>query len=478
MRVTELTQDTLTYSNQNNWVLPQSFFLKYRNFFLLVSIFSILAFSIYVQSIATFVCYILFACIGLLLSFPQGRFGLKIFTIVYSISSVCAILFYFLFQFQYGSPYQGGGSDSLAYETFAAEIKNVVHSYDSEAIGQTINEIYHNSKGYIYLISLLMRLSDLLDGYHPMIARLFNASLLGGSAVIVYSLAIKILLSSRQAFNSAMVTGLFPIMIFVGVQSLRDIPIVFLMLLSVLISTSLIKSKGFFRSFFLMLLFIPLVLVVMEFRLTNTINIGIVLFVGISVKFFSIRKISNMQIAFAVICLFGVYNFLLRYDLPLFIDLIGRLDSSQSALSEGLDRAGEGGLSLILFNLPVPFNYFGSLFYSFITPLPIIYPDNIDWNFLSVGTIYQFVFIPFIFIGLKNTWRTGLMLPLLAMFLICFGGYVFGSFTFRHITYIVPFAAIYGVIGYNKYQSQRWVIWPSMFGVLVFLIFSYYLIKL
>jgi len=478
MKTVNLINDLPYYLSQSNGELPESFFLRYRSLFVFFSFFSLVAFSIYAQSIAVFACYTLFAFIGLIFSIFQGRTAVKVFEIVYSISSVFAILFYFIFQFQYGVPYQSGGSDSLAYETFAAEIKGVVHSYDSEAIGHTINEVYHNSKGYIYLISLLMRLSDFFGGYHPIIARLFNATLLGGCSIITYSIAKKILLSPKQAFNSAIVTGLFPIMIFVGVQSLRDIPIAFMMLLSVLFSISLIKSKAFLSSFFLMVLFIPLILIIIEFRLTNAINIGIVLIVALSVKMVSIRKVSNFQILFALACLFGLYNFLLRYDLPLIIDLIGRLDSSQTALSEGLDRAGEGGLSLILFNLPVPLNYFGSLFYSFITPLPIIYLDNIDWNFLSLGTIYQFVFIPFIFVGLKNTWRSGLMLPLLAMFLICFGGYVFGSFTFRHITYIVPFAAIYGVIGYEKYKKQRWVIWPSMLGILVFLIFSYYVIKL
>lgn len=478
MRTIGLMHDNSNCLIQWNEELTDSFFLKFRLVFVLLSLLVMFVFSIYAQSIAVFVFYILFACFGLILAIYQGRIGVKIFVITYSIASIFAVLFYFLFQFQYGVPYQSGGSDSLAYEIHAEAIKYVIHNYDPEAIGRTINEFYHNSKGYIYLISLLMRLSDLLDGYHPMIARLFNAALLGGCSVVTYSIAKKILLTPKQAFNSAIVTGLFPIMIFVGVQSLRDIPIAFIMLVSVHFSISLIKSKSFFRSLFLMLLFIPLVLIIVEFRLTNAINIGIAFFVAISVKMFSIRKVSNLQILFALTCLFGVYNFLLRYDLPLFIDLIGKLDSSQSALSEGLDRAGEGGLSLILFNLPVPLNYFGSLFYSFITPLPIIYPNNIDWNFLSFGTIYQFVFIPFIFIGLKNTWRSGLMLPLLAMFLICFGGYVFGSFTFRHITYIVPFAAIYGVIGYEKYKKQRWVIWPSMLGILIFLIFSYYVIKL
>lgn len=457
---------------------PQSFFINYRSLFLLLSSVMLLVFSIYEGSLAIYPCFILFGCIGCMLSAFRGRNAVKLFTTTYSISCIFAIVFFIIFKVQNGTPYHGGGSDSLAYEIYASEIKNAVFNYDAEAIGEIINAPYHNSKGYIYLVSLLMRLSDLLGGFHTMIPRLFNASLLGGCSVIVYSIAKKISLTSAQALNSALVTGLFPIMIYISVQTFRDIGIVFILLLSVYFSISIINSKSMFKRLILILLFIPLLLIITQFRLANTINLGIVLVIACLVKFFSVKRIFNRQILFAFAGLIIIYLLLLPYDLPLIFDLIARLDSSQSALSEGLDRASEGGLSLIIFNLPVPFNYLGSLFYSFITPLPIIYTADVGWNFLSIGTIYQFIFIPFIFAGLKNTYRSGLMLPLLVMFLLCFGGYVFGSFTYRHITYIVPFAAIYSVIGYEKHKKQRWVIWPVMLGGLFLLILAYYFIKL
>jgi hypothetical protein len=165
-------------------------------------------------------------------------------------------------------------------------------------------------------------------------------------------------------------------------------------------------------------------------------------------------------------------------ELSLFIDLLAKLDSSGTDLAEGVDRAGEGGLSLILFNLPIPLNYVGSLFYSFITPLPIIYTTDIDWNFLSFGTIYQFLFIPFIFAGIKISFRSAIMLPVFFAFLIAFVGYIFGSFTFRHITYIVPFASIYGAIGYERHKKHRKIIWQTLFILLFSLMIIYYIIKI
>jgi hypothetical protein len=223
---------------------------------------------------------------------------------------------------------------------------------------------------------------------------------------------------------------------------------------------------------------VPLALVMMELRMLSVINIGLVLGVALIVKLFSVKRFSNKYIFLTLISAFFIYGLIMTSELSLFINLVAKLDSSGTDLVEGVDRAGEGGLSLILFNMPIPFNYIGSLFYSFITPLPILYTTDIDWNFLSIGTIYQFLFIPFVFVGLKSSYRSGLMLPLFFMFLICFGGYVFGSFTFRHITYIVPFAAIYGAIGYEKHRKQRWLVWPALLLVLFFLLLVYYVIKL
>ncbi len=452
--------------------------LRYRIPSVFISFIFIILFSIINVSISTFFSFLFFGMIGIAFSCFYGRIAIKIFTFIYANAAIASIFFYYIFKIQYGIPYGSGGSDSLGYEQLAALLKGGSWKYDSEEIGILIDLPYHNSKGYIYLINLLIRIADYFGGFHTMMPRLLNCSILGICSVVVYSISNKISLTSKQAINSALVTGLFPMMVYVSIQTFRDIPIAFMLLISVSASISIIKTKSALKRLFYTLLFAPIIFIIMELRLLNTINIALIFVVGWFVFIFSVKKLTNLHVSLFIVAIALVYFSLSFIDLPLVIDLVGKLDSSSTDLSEGGDRASAGGLSLILFNLPTPIKIIASIVYSFITPLPILYTKDIDWNFLSIGTIYQFVFIPFIFVGLKNTWRSRLMLPLLAMFLICYVGYVFGSFTFRHITYIVPFAAIYGVIGYDKYKKQRWVICQSMLGILVLLIFSYYLIKL
>lgn len=468
----------LTYDETQ---LPKSkvdfMLLRYRNPALFTACLFIGSFSIAYLSFSIFVSFVLFGLIGVAFSSFYGRIAIKIFSFIYAVTAIAAVIFYFIFQVQYEIPYGGGGSDSLGYEQLAALIKNSTWRYNSEEIGILIDLPYHNSKGYIYLISLLIRFGDYFGGFHTMIPRLFNCSVLGMSSVIVYSICNKISLTSKQAINSALITGLFPIMIYVSVQSVRDVPIAFMLLIAVSASISIIKTKAALKRFFCTLLFVPLIFIIMEFRLLNTINIVLVLLVGWFVYLFSVKRLSNFHVVLFIIGFAVLYTYLSFIDLPLVINLVSKLDSSSTDLAEGVDRSSEGGLSLILFNLPAPVKFFASIAYSFITPLPIVYTKDVDWNFLSLGTIYQFLFVPFIFLGVKSAFRSRIALPLFIMLLISYIGYVFGTFTFRHITYIVPFAAIYGTIGYEKYKQRRHLIWSLAGGFLFFLLFAYYAIK-
>lgn len=464
------------FINRKN-VFDMSIPSKYGSFFILISTFSILLFSFYAKSISVFSCFIFFGCIGCLFSSFQKRIGIKIFTFVYSISTIFSIILFFLFELQYGSPYQGGGSDGIAYEGFASEIKNLIIYYDAKEIGSIINQPYHNSKGYIYIISILMKISDLFGGFHTMIPRLFNAALLSLCSVLTFNIAKKVTLERRQAINCALVIGLFPIMLYTAVQPYRDIIILFILLLSVLLALNFIESKFNLNKFIIFVCYCFLVIVILEIRQLNVINVVSMFLAALLIKVLHLKRISNLHILFTAIATGLLIAIIYSSNLAIVLEFINTLDSSQSHLSDGVDRAGEGGLSLILFNLPSPFKYFASTLYSFITPLPILYTIGFEWNFLSLGTIYQFLFIPFVLLGVKSTFRSREMLPLLLMFMITYVGYVFGSFTFRHITYIVPFAAIYGSIGYEKYKHLRKFIWFIAGWLLVFLVLTYYSIK-
>ena len=315
---------------------------RYRIPVILTSIVFIIAFSFIHLSLSTFISYILFGVIGLYISAYFGRKAIKLFTLVYAISTISAVSFYYIFLIQYKIPYGGGGSDSLGYENLAALLRNSNLRYNSEEIGLIIDLPYHNSKGYIYLINLFIRFGDFFGGFHTMIPRLFNCNLLGISSVIIYSICKKISLPINQALKSGLVTGLFPIMIYVSVQSLRDTPIVCILIISVSLSISIIKTKGIPKRILYTLLFVPLAFILMEFRLLNIINLFLMLIVGWFVYLFSIKRLSNFYIVSIIAGFVIVYNSLTFIDIPLAINLISKLDSSSLDLAEGVDRSVEG----------------------------------------------------------------------------------------------------------------------------------------
>ena len=452
--------------------------LRYRVPAIFIACVFIIAYSLVNLSFSTFVSFIFFGLIGVGISAIYGRLAIKLFTLIYAVSSIASVIFYVIFLIQYKIPYGGGGSDSLAYEQLAELLGNSNWHYNSEEIGMMIDLPYHNSKGYIYLINLLIRFGDIFSGFDTMIPRLLNCSILGMSSVVVYSICNKISLTTRQSLNSGLITGFFPIMIYVGVQPLRDIPITFMLLIAVSASISIIKTQIALKRLLCTVLFVPLFFIIMEFRLFNAINIGLVLLVSWVVYLFAVKKVSNFHLVLFIAGFAFIYTSLSFIDIPLAINLVSKLDSSSTDLAEGIDRSQDGGFSLILFNLPAPVKFFASIAYSFVTPLPILYTNNfVDWNFLSLGTIYQFLNIPFVLLGIKHAFRSRVMLPLLIMLLISYISYVFGAFTFRHITYIVPFAAIYGTIGFEKYKQRRHFIWSIAGGLLAFLLFTYYAVK-
>jgi hypothetical protein len=466
--------DTIdSYYDNSNILL-----FRYRIPIFFISFISIVLFSIINLSLSTFISYLLFGFIGFNITALIGKDQRYIYTIVYSFATLFAIILFYIFIFHFNTPYGGGGSDSKTYENYAEIVSKNLLYYNSNDIGFIIEEPYHNSKGYIYLLSFLIRFGSLFGGFNTMIARLFNANLLALCSILIYSISKQINLSRNQKINASLITGLFPIMVFVGTQTFRDIPILFLFLISVRLAYSIMYSKSFFKILFNIITIFLIIIIMMEFRFVNILNIIIVLFASIYFKLSKSYIITYKKIILYVTLILFIFSYLLTTEIELFISLSNNLIGSGKALSEGFDRAEEDGLSLILFNLPSPIKYFAIVGYAFITPLPIIYTQSIDWNFLSLGTIFQFLFIPFVILGIKMTFRNLFMLPIFVMFIITFSGYVFGSFTFRHIVYIVPFAAIYGVIGFENYKKYKFIFWFFGSLILIGLMGTYFLIKI
>lgn len=57
-------------------------------------------------------------------------------------------------------------------------------------------------------------------------------------------------------------------------------------------------------------------------------------------------------------------------------------------------------------------------------------------------------------VGLRGALKDYRYLPLVIGFSLVFSSYVFGTFTFRHITQWFPLALIVGFLGYSKHKQR------------------------
>ena len=150
----------------------------------------IVVYSISESSLATLIFFIGYGLNGwLVITVLKLREEEKnIFFLVYGLSSIAAVILFYIYSHRYGVPFISGGSDDMSYENDAFLVSTSVLKYNSTEIGFIVKNIFHNSKGYIYIISLFMRVSSLIDGYDTMIPRLFNNMSLGFISLIVFLL--------------------------------------------------------------------------------------------------------------------------------------------------------------------------------------------------------------------------------------------------------------------------------------------------
>jgi hypothetical protein len=151
------------------------------------------------------------------------------------------------------------------------------------------------------------------------------------------------------------------------------------------------------------------------------------------------------------------------------------MEGYSNVLADGVN-SNDGGLSIWLFNLPQPLQTLARLAYAALTPIPRIYND-MEWTVLGLGAAVQFVFFPFALIGIIWQYRNPKMTPILVGSLIIFYGYVMGTFTFRHISQWFPFAALFGVVGYQVSAKIKTHISRFTTMVLFVLLVCYGLIK-
>lgn len=427
-------------------------------------------------SISVLVTFVLFGVSGSLVVSRCGRPSINLFLLSYGLVSFFSVVLYYIYNHRYGLPYFIGGSDDLSYELDAILVSKFSFLYNADTIKWLIEKPFHNSTGYIYIVSLLVALGDSLGGYDTLIPRIFNGAALGLTAVLVSRVAILMRVNDRWSIISGVWVIIFPIMFYSASHLFREAITGLILMLMLYHSLKICSfSDKKYNYFLLFHSVIPciLILVMLEFRYLYVIPMTMMLLTSWAVVVLPINKIRAFHLALIgplVALLILVIN-----ELGVFIQGYGVIEVYADELSSG-DRGGVDGLSLLLFNLPEPYQSVARFIYALITPLPV---PNIDLerNLLGIGALVQFYYSTFVILGLKLMWRDPRYLPVLFGFCVIFYSYMMGTFTFRHITQWFPFAVLIGVVGYCRYRAYKRVIFIFCTSLVGLASITYYSLK-
>jgi hypothetical protein len=414
----------------------------------------------------------LFGAIGGLVVVRWGATTLRLFVLVYCSSAIAAVMLYRVYMNRYGVPYYIGGSDDWAYEMWAKDVVKSLGIFDYASIRGGVVKQSHNSVGYVYLVSLLYRFGELLGGFHTMLPRLFNAMCLGLLAVFAFRLSKRCGLAKGLPIRVALLVGLMPIMMYIAAHTYRDI---FASLLSLVVvylwapeHERPVRTTRIWRWSVTLLLVVAL----SQLRQFQAIAVLTVAFVEDVVSSWRTRR-ARQWLYGAIVIIAGIAILLMfREKVTVLADWL--VEAQERYTEHRIDLSD--GLGAYAFSVPLPLGYVLRAGYALISPLPWLNP-NVERLWLSVGTTIQYLFLPFLGLGIIHAIRDGTKRHLLLAFSLLFGGVAFVSFTLRHIAQFLPYGAILAAIGFERHRGCRVPIWFWMCWLGLGLVIIYIVIK-
>jgi hypothetical protein len=420
----------------------------------------ILAFSIGERSAIPLLAFVVFGAVGGGIAASMGRTALTLYSITFATNAIVVVGIYLLYLQRYGTPYYMGGSDDLAYELWGKDAI-VLALFNYGGLRGGILSESHNSVAYVYLIGLFYRIGDLLGGFHTTLPRLFNSLGLGLMAALTYRLARNVGLRQITAIATGAVVGLLPIMQYTAAHTFRDILTSLLTLTVVYIWSRPASTTGRISSRLARWLVTSVAFILLaDLRRFQAYAVLGIAFIA---DFASFRKLSaKRKLLYGLLALIALAVGLILFTGEL-LSTVERLSRLQTIYVTGLEVQSEGGLSNVIFATPPPLGYGLRIAYALVQPLPVL-TGEIERLLLSIGTLIQFFFLPFLALGILTCFRDRTKWPLLVAFLILFGGMAFVTFTYRHVVLVLPYAAVITAIGFTENKKYALPVWLLMIG--------------
>lgn len=427
-----------------------------------ISLITVFGFTAHVQAPVVFVGFLLFATAAWFVALTWGSEAARLFLVVYCLGTLLAVILYFIYLDRYGTPYYVGGSDDLAYEEWGKSAAELA-IWDYGSIRGGVVAPRHNSPGYVYVVGLLYRVGGLLGGFHTMLPRLLNVAALGLIATISHRIAQLYGMSKRTSIRLGLVVGLFPIMLFNAAHTFRD-TIASLLTIWVVykwVEVFVSQRKKTWIEIQASVQTVLVFVILYQFRSQQAIAVMVVaIFSAVISSTMSVGKIRNRTpptvIVMGVLAasfIIGLIGFRGNTE-PDVADWLNRLGETQETYTDyRLALAGDG-LSRFVFGASPPFSYVLRTLYALMTPLPVLTAE-VERLWLSMGTIVQYLFLPFVGIGIIYAARDRRKWILLLTFVLLFGGTALISFTSRHISQFLPYGVLFAAIGLKNTQRNR-----------------------
>lgn len=396
--------------------------------YFLVNILLLLVLSIVFNSYSIIGLGILFSLIPIVCiirsrSIKKEAFRATILLIVISSLLVFfTLLVYLFFNGKYGNPYYNGGSDDYYFEESATKlIENKVFLWSGATRFEWFNS--SNSRGYIFFLSYLIRLANLLGGYSTFVPRLLNIYLVIACSVLVTDV---LNLNGKWQLISVCLISLFPNTVFISSFVFRDAICAFFICFVLWIwrKPSIKQKKTVFVAAVL-----TAVIIFLAYFVRAIISI-FCLFILFAEIFFLFDIPSNTRkkavLLFGLFCIPILYRFF-GDKVSYYIDYYSSLLTNSSK-----------GLTSTIFSVSFfPFGFVLRLCLLAISPTPgaLFYFSSEYSPFdyaVSLGTIVQiyllFYFWKGIIKGKRECWYALLIMSAVTV-----------SFTFRHFILFYPF---------------------------------------
>lgn len=401
------------------------------------------------------------------------KFG-GVLSIIFTISIIAVLIAYWGYIQEYGIPYYSGGSDDLDFEIYSQYIVDRGYILPSQYLKDPILG-FHNSKGFLWLISWIMRLVEPFGGYHTIAFRVFNVNLLIALGVLITSFFKENYGFSNHKNSVVLIAStLFPNALYISIHVFRDTLIILLLFSIFYLWDRFLKKekKAIYLTF--KTIIITLILTYFAYWVRSQNLIFIIGTILLSV-FMNKRTLSMKNFGVIVMSLF-ILVFLAEVSgvFQIIMDFNERYTAHKLEISDGL--------SSIIFRMALfPFGIIIRFIYGLISPIPIPVLDSMNmfsdiktfFNVLvSYGTLVQISLLPYLF---KNIKRIDKVVLVFFFFML---GIVITTFTFRHFILVYPFMII--LIFREFYltkPSEKLLIFLSVSGSVTLMASVYLLIK-